>query len=307
MNHAHLRILALTALLGLSLLGTATAADALLEDRVARIERVMDNQSASGLMLQMQQLQQELQELRGLTETQQFEIQKLQRQLRDQYLDIDSRLGTGRGADTPAGGAPVAPGTEGAAPPARPNGVIDVSGKDLQPPVGPAAAPPVTAPTPSSPGAAGIPSLPSPETTGGNERDAYREAFDLLKGRKYPEAVIAFNEVMRRFPQGQYTDQARYWLAETYYVQRNYPAALAEFDRLVQLSPTSPRVPEAMLKIGNIQSEQDAREQARAAYRLLIAKYPGSTEARLAQSRLMKLGAERGGIERGAPNPIRVP
>ncbi|WP_295455328.1 tol-pal system protein YbgF [uncultured Thiodictyon sp.] len=276
----------------------ATATDPLIENRVARIERIIDNQSASGQQLQMQQLQQEMQELRGLVETQQFEIQKLQRQLRDQYLDIDSRLGTGKGLDAPAGAAPAAPGTpasgtEGTAAPAHPNSAIDASGKDLKPPVGNPTPPPISAPTPSSPGAVGIPSLPSPETTGGNERDAYRDAFELLKQRKYPDAVTAFNELLRRYPQGQFTDNARYWLAETYYAQRNYPAALAEFDRLVQLNPGSSRIASALLKIGDIQSEQDAREQARNAYRQVIAKFAGTPEARLAQSRLEKLGPER--------------
>lgn len=266
----------------------------LLEDRVARLERIMENQSASTLMLQFQQFQQEMQELRGLVETQQLEIQKLQRQLRDQYLDIDSRLGTGKGTDAPANGMPESQ-TAGTTPPAPADGTVDVSGKDLKPPAGtetsvPA---PVTAPTPATPGAVGIPSLPSPETMGGNERDAYRDAFELLKKRKYPEAVNAFNDLLRRYPQGQYTDNARYWLAEAYYAQRNYPASLAEFDRLVQLNPTSARVPAALLKIGDIQSEQDAREQARNAYKQVITRYPGSTESQLAQKRLQKLGQER--------------
>ena len=279
-----------TATTGTLSLGPA-AATTLLEDRVARLERIMENQSASSLTLQIQQFQQEMQELRGLVETQQLEIQKLQRQLRDQYLDIDSRLGTGKGTDAPATGLPES-GTAGTAPA---DGSIDVSGKDLKPPAGTetSAPAPVTAPTPATPGAVGIPSLPSPETMGGNERDAYRDAFELLKQRKYPEAVNAFNDLLRRYPQGQYTDNARYWLAEAYYVQRNYPAALAEFDRLVQLNPTSARVPAALLKIGDIQSEQDARDQARNAYKQVITRYPGSTESQLAQKRLQKLGQER--------------
>ena len=279
-----------TATTGTLSLGPA-AANTLLEDRVARLERIMENQSASSLTLQIQQFQQEMQELRGLVETQQLEIQKLQRQLRDQYLDIDSRLGTGKGTDAPATGLPES-GTAGTAPA---DGSIDVSGKDLKPPAGTetSAPAPVTAPTPATPGAVGIPSLPSPETMGGNERDAYRDAFELLKQRKYPEAVNAFNDLLRRYPQGQYTDNARYWLAEAYYVQRNYPAALAEYDRLVQLNPSSTRVPAALLKIGDIQSEQDARDQARNAYKQVITRYPGSTESQLAQKRLQKLGQER--------------
>ena len=270
----------------------ATAADPLapavggalpIEDRVARIERVLENQGGSDIMLRMQQLQQEMQELRGLVETHQFELQKLQRQQRDQFLDLDSRLGAEPGAGEPD---PLA------APPG-PAGAIDVSGADLRPPVGAAEPAPVTAPVPSSPDAVGIPALPTPETTGGNERDAYRDAFELLKERKYPEAVDAFNDLLRRYPQGQFTDNARYWLGETYYVQRNYPAALAEFDRLVQLNPTSNKIPGAMLKIGYIQYEQEAYDQARAALTQVVTQYPDSTEARLARSRLERMGRER--------------
>jgi tol-pal system protein YbgF len=257
------------------------------EDRVARIERVLENQGGSDVMLRMQQLQQEMQELRGLVETQQFELQKLQRQQRDQFLDLDSRLGAEPGSGEP--GAPV--GTSGAAPGA--SGPIDVSGADLKPPVGAVEPPPVTAPVPSSPAAVGIPALPAPETTGGNERDAYRDAFELLKERKYPEAVDAFNDLLRRYPQGEFTDNARYWLGETYYVQRNYPAALAEFDRLVQLNPTSNKIPGAMLKIGYIQYEQEAYDQARAALTQVVTQFPDSTEARLARSRLDRMGRER--------------
>jgi tol-pal system protein YbgF len=273
----------------------ARAADPLMEDRVARIERIMENQSASGLALQLQQLQQEMQQLRGLVETQQFEIQKLQRQLRDQYLDIDSRLGAGKGTETPGTGSPIpgAPAAPGTPAPAQPVGAINASGLDLKPPPGSEAPPPLTAPTPSSPRAVGIPSLPSPETTGGNERDGYGAAFELLKQRKYPSAVEAFNDLLRRYPQGQFADSARYWLAETYYVQRNYPAALAEFDRLVQLNPGSSKVPGALLKIGYIQYEQQAWDQARTALKQVITKYPDSTEARLAQGRLEKIGRER--------------
>ena len=253
----HRTALVLAALLAGAGIATSTrAADALTEDRLARLERIMENQSASSITLQMQQLQQELQELRGLVETQAFELQKLQRQLRDQYLDIDSRLGTAKAPEGPGIGSPAtapvgasasptavspagpggsgpgmtgtgvsSPGTtsvgNATSAPARPDGAIDASGLDLKPPVGPEAPAPVTAPTPSTPRALGIPSLPSPETTAGNERDAYRGAFELLKQRKYGEAVNAFNDLLRSYPQGQYTDNARYWLAETYYVQRN--------------------------------------------------------------------------------------
>ena len=265
--------------------GTAKAADPQLEGRLARLERILENQGGSDLMLRMQQLQQEMQELRGLVETQQFELQKLQRQQRDQFMDIDARIGAGQPGAEAGDPFPRAPTDLGAG--------LDPRGLDLRPPAGEPTSAPVTTATPPSPGAVGIPSLPSPETTAGNERDAYRDAFELLKQRKYPQAADAFNDLLRRYPQGQYADNARYWLAETYYVQRNYPAALAEFDRLVQLNANSPKVPGALLKIGYIQYEQEAYDQARAVLRQVVTQYPDSTEARLAQSRLEKMGRER--------------
>ena len=283
----------------------AAPSSPLLEDRVARLERVVESQSASDLMLQLQQLQQEMQELRGLVETQQFALQKLQRQQRDQFMDIDARIGANQNGKTPGesngaagSAAPAAPlqgETEAAAAVQTPTpGAIDARGLDLRPPAdNNPPPPPVAAPTPSSPRAVGIPSLPAPETAQGNERDAYRDAFDLLKQRKYPQAVEAFNDLLRRYPQGQYSENARYWLGETYYVQRNYAAALAEFDRLVQQSPASPKVPGAMLKIGYIQYDQAAYDQARAALQQVVRQYPDSTEARLAKSRLERMGRER--------------
>lgn len=288
MQHpSHFRLTVLVGALSVALSPVVLAQDLTLDGRIGRIERILENQSGSNLMLQMQQLQTEVQGLRGTLEAQKIEIDKLQRQQRDQYLDIDSRLGASRPA------APATP-TDGAAPagdttPALPEGMIDASGGGLDTledtiQRDPAAAAPI------APGPIGIPSLPTPETVGGNERDAYSQAFSLLKERQYDPAKDAFNDLLQRYPQGEFTDNARYWLAETYYVQRNYPAALTEFDRLIKLHPSSPKVPAAMLKIGYIQADQNANEQARESLQKVISSYPKSTEARLARSRLERLG-----------------
>lgn len=266
---------------------TPLLADPDLAGRVGRIERILENQTGSELLLQMQRLQTEMQELRGMVEQQRFDIDKLQRQQRDQFIDLDSRLNGARGPVAPS--AMPESGMDGARP-ALPAGVVDAAGvetpSDVTTPVVPAAPP-----TPSTPGAIGIPSLPTPETQGGSERDLYSQAFELLKERKYEESKAALNELLRLYPQGEYADNARYWLAEAYYVLRDYPSALAEYDRLVQLTPNSPKVPGAMLKIGFIQHEQRDFEQAKATLELVISRYPNSTEARLARSRLERMGS----------------
>lgn len=285
------------------LTGTANA-ETSLDARVARLERILQNQSGSELLLQVQQLQTEMQELRGMLEKQRLDIDRLQRQQRDQYLDIDSRLGTARPGT--AGLSAQTAGTVSGAPADAqqvplPQGVIDASGGQLQaapgdeaqPATAPADQPPAQPEAPSStlpaPSANGIPSLPAPETLGGSERDAYTSAFALLKERKYDEAKAAFGSLLQSYPQGEYADSARYWLAETCYVQRDYATALTEFGQLVQLHPRSPKVPGALLKIGYIQFDQKAYGPARETLSRVISSYPNSTEARLARSRIDRI------------------
>ncbi|MGQ9659098.1 MAG: tol-pal system protein YbgF [Thermochromatium sp.] len=247
------------------------AADHELEDRVGRLERILENQSGSDLLLQIQRLQSEVQALRGLVEQQRFDIDRLQRQQRDQFLDLEARLAkSGR----------LPPGEDAAAPAPQP-GLVEAGGARLDD------SPDVNLPTtPVSPGPIGIPALPAPETQGAGERDLYTLAFDHLKKRHYQEAKAAFNELLRRYPQGQYADSVRYWLGETYYVLREYPAALTEYERLIEFSPTSVKVPGALLKIGLIRYEQGEIEQARATLERVIRDYPNSTEAKLARDRL---------------------
>ena len=50
----------------------AVTADPLLEGRVARLERIQESQGGANLQLQIQQLQQEMQELRGIVERLQY-------------------------------------------------------------------------------------------------------------------------------------------------------------------------------------------------------------------------------------------
>lgn len=60
--------------------------------RQATVEESAAESSLSGLFYQLQLLQQEVQELRGQLEEQQYLLQRLQKGQQDQYLDLDKRL-----------------------------------------------------------------------------------------------------------------------------------------------------------------------------------------------------------------------
>lgn len=236
-----------------------TVQAASLEERVQRLERMLSAQKQSDVVLQLQQLQREVQQLRGQLELQQHALKKLQRQQREQYLDLDGRLS----ANPPAPAAEPAAPAEGAAAPG---------------PVGAAASGPAAAAS-----GAGQP------VTGGDPKQAraeYDRAFRLLQQAHYKQATEAFQGFLERYPASEYADNARYWLGETSYVMRDLPTALEDFNRLLTDYPASRKVPDAMLKIGYIHAERKEWDRARTVLEELERNHPGTTAARLAKERL---------------------
>ena len=268
----------LTALLFLvCLLAPTLGGAADLEGRVTRLENILANQRSSDLLLQIQRLQQEVQQLRGQIERQTYEIDTLKKQQREHYMDLDARLRGKSGGAAPAAEAPPAGGRRGmeaSLPPATPSGAPGAAAQ-----AGGSRKPDL--------------SLPSAETARSqSEQEAYRNAFDLLKQRRYDDAVRAFEDLLTVYPKGEFADNARYWLGETNYVKRDYAAALNDFQRVVSDYPLSPKVPGAMLKIGYIQDEQKDWQNARNTLQDVTRKFPDTTEARLAQSRLERMARE---------------
>ncbi|MDJ0807769.1 MAG: tol-pal system protein YbgF [Gammaproteobacteria bacterium] len=240
------------------------------EQRLQRLERILRNQSLADIVLQLQQLQQEVQQLRGEVELQNHTMDALNKRQRDLYLDIDQRLSNLR--SVPATPAQI---TE---PPAVPT--PEPSGA----PAGPIPAP-IQTPTGERPA---VVSPPDPK----QEADAYQFAFNLLKQGRYPESIGSFRDFLAKYPGGSYEDNAQYWLGEASYVSRDFDTALVEFNKVLEHYPTSPKVPGALLKSGYIHYEKRNWSEARELFNRLKQEFAGSTEARLAGKRLQRMDKE---------------
>lgn len=268
------------------------------EVRLDRLERMLSEQTLSDLVLQIQRLQQEVQDLRGQVEVQQYRMQQMDRggfagfgagPMRPALPGSDAGAEPGEDGAAASGAAGEIPAGIGSAAGAAADGGID-------------AAAPIVAPPPQQglgalgrgSGSGGTLALPSPETTAGGEREAYRAAFDLLKERKYPQAKQEFTSMLARYPQGQFADNGLYWLGEIGYVTKDYPSALIHFNRLVADYPLSPKLPGAMLKLGYVYSDQNDLEQARRILTEVAKRFPDTTEGRLAQGRLEQMTRDGG-------------
>jgi len=254
-----------------------TVAAATVEERLDRIERMINSQSLLDMLDRIDSLQRDVEQLRGQVEEQQHTIEGLKSRQRELYLDIDRRLSRiereGGGSVAPA----AAPATGGAAP--------------TTPPLT------ATAPVPTqSPVAPGTPAKPAvdAEAQRQQEREAYQKAFDMLRELRYAQATAAFRDFLNKYPQGRYAHIAQYWLGEAAYAQRDFRQAITDYNALLANYPNSPKLAEAMLKIGYSHYELKEPEQARKVLEQLLQQYPDSTEAGQGRNLLKRINKNGG-------------
>ena len=124
---------------------------------------------------------------------------------------------------------------------------------------------------------------PSPE-------ELYNSAYgDFLKG-SYDLSRQGFEEYLKSYPDTELSDNAQYWIGESYYVQRKFSEAIKAFDKVIQNYPKGDKVAAAELKKAYSLLESKNTEAGIRVLKLLIVKYPGSDSAQLAKDRLNSLG-----------------
>lgn len=222
------------------------------EQRLARVERVVDNQGLMNLVTQLEELRKENEALRNEVDTLRNNAEQGAERQRQAYLDIDRRLQAieQRSSAEARAGA----------------GKTVLEGGAL------------------SPG-----ELPVP---GGGDRANYQAAFELLKQGRYEQASLAFRQFLAAFPDSNLSDNAQYWLAESYYVTQKYREALPEFETVMARYPQSRKLPDALLKIGYCNYELKRFEAARKALNTVVQNYAETTAARLASQRLAAMTSE---------------
>ncbi len=263
---------------------TGQAAGSSLEARVTKLERVLDGQALADLMTRIQRLQEDVQKLRGDLEVQGNDINGIKQRQRDLYLDIDRRL---QQLETATANAKAAPATS-----QSPQAALPVPGVTPAPGAG---APMPAMGSTAAPTAVPAPATAMPTTPAANpdqEQAAYQKAFNLLKDGHYDDAIAAFHDMLSTYPGGKLEDNAQYWIGEAHFAARRFREAATEFGKVINNYPQSPKVPDAMLKLGFSYYELADWSKARDTLEQLKGRYPQSTAAQLADRRLQKMKAE---------------
>lgn len=207
--------------------------------------RQQDSNNLSALFYEQQLLQNEVKKLRGELEELGHRLDELARQQSAQYLDMDRRLqNLGAVADP------------------KTTADIETEASDTNPS------------NPASP-------LEQPSQSL-SEEDAYQQAFALIEGRQFEQAVSAYDQFLIRYPNGKFTPNAFYWLGEIHLRLEDLEKSRQSFVQVLTLYPAHQKVPDALFKLGIVYDRLGDRETAESHLQRAIREHPRTTAAQLA-------------------------
>lgn len=209
-----------------------------------------DADDASGigtLFYQLQILQDEVRRLQGIVEEQNYRIERLVREQRERYIELDQRLLALRpdaaqppAADEPDGPASTVPGAVSAQGDAYNRAYAVVTGARRLPP---------------------------------SERVT-----------EYQRALLMFDDVIRGHPDGQYTPNAYYWMGELHLAMDALEEARQAFAQVTNIYADHAKMPDALYKLGVTYHRLGDNVRALQYLDRVTDEYPDSAQAGLARS-----------------------
>ena len=212
--------------------------------------------SQGELLLQIEQLRQETQALRGLMEELSYQLGQMSSDQKTRYLDLDQRLGE----------------------------LVRIQKEAISstPRPTPATADSVTT---GGVGEAGVQASVSNDIS---DQDAYNSAFQLIRERKFEEALVAMDSFTRAYPDSELVLDARFWRGQVFDVLGRDEEAIEAFKSLTLVAPDYRRILQVKVKLGKLLIKNQDVMNGRKILQEVITQAPESVEAGLASRELEK-------------------
>jgi tol-pal system protein YbgF len=251
---------------------------AALRIQLAGLQRVEPAQMTDpGRMAQYEvrlgQLEEELRRLTGRIEQLEHDQRTLEGRFDQLIGDLDQRL---RSLEQGAPGGPPlaavaptpAPGQATAPPPAVPPATNQGAPPQDLGQIPKSAVLALPRPAPSA-------VTPPPRTTELPAQQQYDSAMELLRAGDYAGAEAGLQRFLDQSPNHPLAANAAYWLAETYYVRKNYAAAAAAFARNYRTyGKGATKAPDNLLKLGMSLEGLGEKDKACLSYTELAKEFP---------------------------------
>lgn len=214
-------------------------------------------QSQGELLLQIEQLRQETQALRGLMEELSYQLGQMSSDQKTRYLDLDQRLGE----------------------------LVRIQKEAVATSSTPTSTPANADSTTGGVGEAGAQASVSNDIS---DQDAYNSAFQLIRERKFEEALVAMESFIRAYPDSELILDARFWRGQVFDVLGRDEEAIEAFKSLTLVAPDYRRILQVKVKLGKLLIKNQDVMNGRKILQEVITQAPESVEAGLASRELEK-------------------
>lgn len=117
-----------------------------------------------------------------------------------------------------------------------------------------------------------------------NDVEIYNSGLELLKKRKFNEAIERFTELEIQYPYSDWSARGQMLIGFSHYSNREYDEAILSLSKFTELNPDHPLVPYAIFlkgysyyeRIPNIELDQEYSEKALQQFLELTNRYPNS-------------------------------
>jgi len=119
--------------------------------------------------------------------------------------------------------------------------------------------------------------------------DLYRDAYDTFQRGDLEAARRKFEAFLKQYPNTELSDNAQFWVGETYYLKKDFERAILEYEKTIAKYPEGDKVPAAMLKQGMAFLELGDKMNGRNLLKRVIERFPQSEQAEMAKKKLETL------------------
>ena len=116
--------------------------------------------------------------------------------------------------------------------------------------------------------------------------DLYKEAYETLHRGDLEGGRRKFEAFLKQYPNTELSDNAQFWIGETYYLKKDFERAILEYEKAIVKYPEGDKISAALFKQALAFLELGDKANARNLLKRVIEKYPQTDQAEMAKKKL---------------------
>jgi tol-pal system protein YbgF len=116
--------------------------------------------------------------------------------------------------------------------------------------------------------------------------DLYKDAYETFQKGDLEGARRKFEAFLKQYPNTELSDNAQFWIGETYYLKKDFEKAILEYEKAIAKYPEGDKIPAALFKQALAFLELGDKTNGRNLLKRVIERYPHSEQAEMAKKKL---------------------